>query len=172
MSFGVNLSDFRGLKARCTIVRQGCTLFHESHISTTRQSATMDSVAVDVSSIDLEPAHTDIMRRVSSSLGLASSPSKHSPSFSRASGLSRVDTPTVTKHLKPFHTEDIKILLLENVNQTGIELLQRQGYQVTILKSSLAEDELIEKIRCGNAKSFQHVCESSLMSDHAGRYMF
>lgn len=51
------------------------------------------------------------------------------------------------KHLKPFATEDIKVLLLENVNQTGRDILTRQGYQVEALKSSLPEDELIEKIR-------------------------
>ncbi len=43
---------------------------------------------------------------------------------------------------------DVKILLLENVNQTGRDILHQQGYQVEALKSSLAEDQLIEKIRC------------------------
>ncbi|KZF22643.1 3-phosphoglycerate dehydrogenase, hypothetical [Xylona heveae TC161] len=51
------------------------------------------------------------------------------------------------KHLKPFNTGDIKILLLENVNQTGRDILLKQGYQVEFLKSSLPEDKLIEKIR-------------------------
>lgn len=51
------------------------------------------------------------------------------------------------KHLKPFATEDIKVLLLENVNQTGRDILTQQGYQVEALKSSLPEDQLIEKIR-------------------------
>ncbi|KAH1487860.1 hypothetical protein LV164_004717 [Aspergillus fumigatus] len=51
------------------------------------------------------------------------------------------------KHLKPFATEDIKVLLLENVNQTGRDILTGQGYQVEFLKSSLPEDQLIEKIR-------------------------
>jgi hypothetical protein len=51
------------------------------------------------------------------------------------------------KVLKPFREEDIKILLLENVNQTGVEILQGQGYQVETLKSSLPEDQLIEKIK-------------------------
>ncbi|RDW61926.1 D-3-phosphoglycerate dehydrogenase [Aspergillus mulundensis] len=51
------------------------------------------------------------------------------------------------KHLKPFATEDIKVLLLENVNQTGRDILSKQGYQVEFLKSSLPEDQLIEKIR-------------------------
>lgn len=53
----------------------------------------------------------------------------------------------VPKQLKPFREQDIKILLLENVNVTGIEILKGQGYQVETLKSSLAEDQLIEKIK-------------------------
>ncbi|KAK3399015.1 hypothetical protein B0T20DRAFT_188985 [Sordaria brevicollis] len=51
------------------------------------------------------------------------------------------------KQLKPFNTEDIKILLLENVNKTGQDILKAQGYQVEFLKTSLPEDQLIEKIR-------------------------
>ncbi len=51
------------------------------------------------------------------------------------------------KQLKPFATEDIKVLLLENINATGRELLERQGYQVEFLKTSLPEEQLIEKIR-------------------------
>ncbi|TFA99854.1 D-3-phosphoglycerate dehydrogenase 2 [Trichoderma ghanense] len=54
---------------------------------------------------------------------------------------------SVPKILKPFNTQDIKILLLENVNQTGRDILTAQGYQVEALKSSLPEDQLIEKIR-------------------------
>ncbi|SLM39038.1 d-3-phosphoglycerate dehydrogenase [Lasallia pustulata] len=56
-------------------------------------------------------------------------------------------TGAFAKQLKPFATRDIKILLLENVNQTGRDILAKQGYQVDFLKSSLGEDELIEKIR-------------------------
>jgi D-3-phosphoglycerate dehydrogenase len=52
-----------------------------------------------------------------------------------------------SKHLKPFVTEDIKILLLENINQTGRDVLTQQGYQVDFRKTSLGEDELIERIR-------------------------
>ncbi|KAI1106110.1 hypothetical protein F4804DRAFT_302332 [Jackrogersella minutella] len=51
------------------------------------------------------------------------------------------------KQLKPFNTQDIKILLLENVNQSGRDILTGQGYQVEFIKSSLPEDQLIEKIR-------------------------
>ena len=51
------------------------------------------------------------------------------------------------KQLKPFVTGDIKILLLENINETGREVLIKQGYQVEFLKTSLGEDELIQRIR-------------------------
>ena len=51
------------------------------------------------------------------------------------------------KQLKPFREQDIKILLLENVNVTGIEILKEQGYQVESIKSSLPEDQLIEKVK-------------------------
>ncbi|CAI8492818.1 unnamed protein product [Pichia kudriavzevii] len=51
------------------------------------------------------------------------------------------------KTLKPFSTGDIKILLLENVNQTALDIFADQGYQVEFLKTSLPEEELIEKIK-------------------------
>ena len=54
---------------------------------------------------------------------------------------------TASKPLKPFDTKDIKVLLLENVNKTGQDILRGQGYQVEALKSSLSEDQLIEKIQ-------------------------
>jgi D-3-phosphoglycerate dehydrogenase len=60
---------------------------------------------------------------------------------------SRRAQPGPPKLLKPFNTNDIKILLLENVNEAGKEILSGQGYQVEALKSSLPEHELIEKIR-------------------------
>lgn len=52
-----------------------------------------------------------------------------------------------TKQLRPFHHGDVKVLLLENVNRTGINKLKDQGYQVEALKGSLTEDQLIDKIR-------------------------
>lgn len=61
--------------------------------------------------------------------------------------LRRATTGAPAKQLKPFREQDIKILLLENVNSTGVEILQGQGYQVETLKSSLPEDQLIEKIK-------------------------
>ena len=91
-----------------------------------------------------------LSREVSKSFSLSNSPSTqfHSQHSSyRSQGISRVPTGSSAKQLKPFATEDIKILLLENVNESGRSLLEAQGYQVESLKSALAEDELIEKLR-------------------------
>lgn len=79
--------------------------------------------------------------RVSSSLNLSVS-----SSLSRSEP-SSTGTSAKVKQLKPFATEDIRILLLENINETGRDILSNQGYQVEALKTSLSEDELIEKIR-------------------------
>jgi D-3-phosphoglycerate dehydrogenase len=70
----------------------------------------------------------------------------HSPPLSSSHGGAFFGS-LADRALKPFNTEDIKILLLENVNQTGRDILKAQGYQVEFLKSSLPEDQLIEKIR-------------------------
>ena len=110
--------------------------------------------ALDVTEgIEIEPSSTDLTRRVSSSLGASTSPTGfHTPPWTKSvSHLTRAATGSLTKHLKPFATEDIKILLLENVNVTGRNLLESQGYQVNHLKSALPEDELIEKIRWSTA---------------------
>ncbi|KAI0129273.1 hypothetical protein F4776DRAFT_664665 [Hypoxylon sp. NC0597] len=80
-------------------------------------------------------------------LGVSTSPSAatfHSPLSSFGGALPQRGQP---KQLKPFNTQDIKILLLENVNQSGRDILTSQGYQVEFHKSSLPEDQLIEKIR-------------------------
>jgi D-3-phosphoglycerate dehydrogenase / 2-oxoglutarate reductase len=66
-----------------------------------------------------------------------------SPGFSRTP----VNIASHPKQLMSFATEDIKILLLENVNKTGRDALEKQGYQVEFYKSSLPEDELIAKIK-------------------------
>lgn len=82
-------------------------------------------------------------------LSVSPSATFHSPSgsFPASFGAVAAAQQSSVKHLKPFETTDIKILLLENVNQSGQDLLRQQGYQVEFLKSSLPEAELIEKIR-------------------------
>jgi D-3-phosphoglycerate dehydrogenase len=104
------------------------------------------SVAKDITS-----NISNLSRSVSNTLSLSTSPtaSFHSPPSSFHQ-LKRSTTGSHAKQLKPFATEDIKILLLENVNQTGHDILAKQGYQVEALKTSLPEHELIEKIRWGS----------------------
>ena len=100
-----------------------------------------------------------LAQHVARSLSLSTSPvaTFHSPTTSTGAGAYMTRATAAggqAKVLKPFATEDIKILLLENVNQTGRDLLAEQGYQVEFLKSSLPEDELIEKIRWVEEFSF------------------
>lgn len=104
--------------------------------------------AVDIAG--RSPSHGDALASaVHNTLNLSTSPSAafHSPPSSYGAEARNQASAARTKHLKPFATQDIKVLLLENVNQTGREILQGQGYQVEYLKSSLPEDQLIEKIR-------------------------
>ncbi|CAH2350972.1 D-3-phosphoglycerate dehydrogenase 2 [[Candida] railenensis] len=82
----------------------------------------------------------------SSPNAVSTSPTQNSY-LQQFAGAHRKSISKPTKTLKPFSTGDIKILLLENVNQTAINIFQTQGYQVEFYKSSLPEDELIEKIR-------------------------
>ena len=99
-----------------------------------------------------EPYTNSLTHTVTASFSLSSSPvaTYTSPSPGKAGPLlARTGTGSSVKQLKPFATEDIKILLLENINKTGRDVLTAQGYQVEYLKSSLPEDELIEKIRWG-----------------------
>ncbi|CAG8512758.1 7950_t:CDS:2 [Paraglomus brasilianum] len=51
------------------------------------------------------------------------------------------------KALKPFNAGEIKVLLLENINQSAVDILTKQGYQVEHYKEALPESVLIEKIR-------------------------
>ncbi|EJT76250.1 D-3-phosphoglycerate dehydrogenase 2 [Gaeumannomyces tritici R3-111a-1] len=80
-----------------------------------------------------------------STVAVSTSPSTFSPPSSRSAFAS--PKRATAKPLKPFNTTDIKILLLENVNKSGQDILKEQGYQVEAHKTSLSEDQLIEKIR-------------------------
>lgn len=100
---------------------------------------------------DIAPSSNRLERTVSHSLSVSTSPTTtfHSPpsSIGGAHFTRRGTGAQPPKPLKPFDTQDIKILLLENVNQSGRDILEGQGYQVEALKTSLPEDQLIEKIR-------------------------
>lgn len=88
------------------------------------------------------------MLSASLSASLGTSPlASFNPGTSWGTSKAYQRVPPAEKPLKPFNTQDVKILLLENVNTAGQELLRAQGYQVEALKTSLPEDQLIEKIR-------------------------
>ncbi|CAK9436091.1 uncharacterized protein LODBEIA_P06490 [Lodderomyces beijingensis] len=88
-----------------------------------------------------------IVNSFQQALNISGSPNAVSTSPTQTLNLSQYFPQKATKALKPFSTEDIKILLLENVNQTAINIFKGQGYQVEFYKSSLPEEELIEKIQ-------------------------
>ncbi|OJJ89493.1 D-3-phosphoglycerate dehydrogenase [Aspergillus glaucus CBS 516.65] len=97
-------------------------------------------------------AQDELDLNASQNVNMSNSPSTSFQTPPSSHGASALPARTIiplanAKHLKPFATEDIKVLLLENVNQTGRDILTKQGYQVEVLKSSLPEDQLIEKIR-------------------------
>lgn len=94
---------------------------------------------------DIAPRAQGLSRTVSNSFGQSTSPvlAFHPPPSSSPETLRKL----YAKQLKPFNTQDIKVLLLENVNKTGQDILKQQGYQVEVCKSSLPEDELIEKVK-------------------------
>ncbi|RCK63605.1 D-3-phosphoglycerate dehydrogenase 1 [Candida viswanathii] len=87
-----------------------------------------------------------IVNTFQQALNLSGSPNAVSTSPTQ-SFLSQYIPAKPTKALKPFKTGDIKILLLENVNTTAINIFKTQGYQVEFYKSSLPEEELLEKIK-------------------------
>lgn len=107
--------------------------------------------------MDIKGAVNGLTNSVSNSLSLSSSPEvgrsyiSQSPEYSftsnRGAGIQRRGTGPNARELKPFATTDIKILLLENVNTAGQDILRRQGYQVETLKASIPEAELLEKIK-------------------------
>lgn len=125
----------------------------ESYTSSTYKLATTplsnfhQRIAIMASNAQDIPVHR-LEKTVSHSLSVSPTTTFHSPPSSfGGSQLARRQTGPSAKPLKPFDTQDIKILLLENVNQTGKDVLSGQGYQVEAIKTSLPEDQLIEKIR-------------------------
>jgi len=103
---------------------------------------------------------SELSRQVSNSFDRSASFHSTSPVDVRSPGLSSYGASrntNATKALKPFQTQDIKVLLLENVNQLGQQMLKDQGYQVEAIKSSLPEDQLIEKIKSVSQATFKRI---------------
>lgn len=70
----------------------------------------------------------------------------------RATGA--VPFPQQGKALAPFkedgdRDEPVRILLLENINVSAVDMLKAQGYHVEEQKKALGEDELIAKLKEG-----------------------
>lgn len=108
--------------------------------------------------MDIKKAINGLSRSISNNVNVSTSPdeprnfSPESSFRSQFSGNSRPDlrrgsTHDASRQLKPFNTKEVKILLLENVNEVGQKILREQGYQVEVLKTALNEDDLIEKIK-------------------------
>lgn len=51
------------------------------------------------------------------------------------------------KDLKQLTTQKTKVLLLEGVNKSGIELFERQGYEIETYAKALTDEEVKEKIK-------------------------
>ncbi|KAI7851585.1 hypothetical protein BDC45DRAFT_515338 [Circinella umbellata] len=51
------------------------------------------------------------------------------------------------KNLRPFNTPTIKVLLLEDINQTAIDAFQEEGYQVETHAKTFVGQELTDKLR-------------------------
>ena len=126
-------------------------------LPTSRSPFVVDSIAnmSTARDIPVRSNGTDRKRTVSNSFDMNQSFSFHSTSPvavmsppSSHGRQARSGAGAGAKSLKPFNTQDIKVLLLENVNKIGQDMLKGQGYQVEALKSSLPEDQLIEKIKC------------------------
>ncbi|EME31764.1 D-3-phosphoglycerate dehydrogenase [Galdieria sulphuraria] len=74
-----------------------------------------------------------------------SSPQSRSPICSSPPKYAEMELQHLERIPPPRHP--VKILLLENVHQTGVLLFEKEGFQVELLKTSLTEEELMEKIK-------------------------
>lgn len=64
----------------------------------------------------------------------------------------------VTKYrrLRPFKTEEIKVLLLENINPVAEQMLREAGYQVESHPKSLPREILREKLKTVHALGIRY----------------
>lgn len=66
----------------------------------------------------------------------------------------------IPKSLQPFDTSAIKVLLLENVNETAVRHLTNAGYQVQHFTRALSEQDLKEKIQDVHVIGIRSVMEN------------
>lgn len=53
------------------------------------------------------------------------------------------------RQLKPFSSDELRVLLLENVSPVAVQMFKDAGYQVDVYAKSLGEDELLERLTQG-----------------------
>jgi D-3-phosphoglycerate dehydrogenase len=98
--------------------------------------------------MDIPGAAAKVLREFTNNDSVAISPEA---SKSVASSINAVRRRTYSssmpRALRPFVSKDFKILLLENINETGQKILRKQGYVVEAIDKSLPKSELIEKIK-------------------------
>ncbi|GAA6061056.1 hypothetical protein JCM10212_000099 [Sporobolomyces blumeae] len=107
-------------------------------------------------SIAVSPRSPPAFPQAASPPTYAVSPPAGASSFSqsyeaRQRTTSSIPFPQQGKALAPFPVSDAptKILLLENINQSAVEMLKDQGWHVEEIKKALSEQELITKVNEG-----------------------
>lgn len=110
--------------------------------------------ATDPISISISPRSSSAFPQAASPPNYAISPpglSSFSQSYEARQRASSVPFPQQGKALAPFPVSEAptKILLLENINTSAVEMLKAQGWFVEEIKKALGEDELIQKVNEG-----------------------
>jgi D-3-phosphoglycerate dehydrogenase len=98
--------------------------------------------------MDIPGAAAKVLREFTNSDAVAVSPeASKSVASSVNASRRRTYSSSMPRALRPFVSKDFKILLLENINETGQAILRKQGYVVEAIDKSLPKSELIEKIK-------------------------
>lgn len=137
-------------EVRTRLTTECCTYLFTRDLIRSRD-ATYSIMAPAISqdqAVNMERKMQELSRTVSKSMSISTSPTStfHSPPSTFTMPPRRRNTQPA-RALKSFDMKDIKVLLLENVNQTGQDILRQQGFQVETMKGSLGEADLVEKIK-------------------------
>lgn len=115
-------------------------------------NATVSSPRTDFDRLSLShspPVHEYAISPVAGN-GFPSSASPASPSHHpQTRERRRTSTAPLPKLMTPFASTTPKVLLLENVNQTAVQMLKGQGYIVDEVKKALGEQDLIARLKEG-----------------------
>ncbi|KAI0226386.1 D-3-phosphoglycerate dehydrogenase 2 [Massospora cicadina] len=69
--------------------------------------------------------------------------------------------PTQNGMKQAVSNNQIKVLLLENINATALDIFQREGYQVEHYNKALPEEELIRKIKDEQDEALGKILEAA-----------